>query len=113
MAFRPRREPDFSQVLKVLRRRGKPDHLPFYERLASPGFIARRSGTDFDRLGPDDPGYWRTYVDFWLGLGYDCIPLEIPLRCPLQSSDHVAGARSHRSEATICLRSIADFEQYP
>jgi uroporphyrinogen decarboxylase len=104
------REPDFDQFLKALWRRGRPDHLPFYEHLASPGFIAQRTGKPFDRMGWDDPDYWPTYVDFWLGMGFDGVPLEIPLRCPLPS---VGSGLSHGSEARVCIRSMADYEAYP
>lgn len=113
MPFTTNREPDFAQFLKVLRRQGTPDHLPCYEHIASSGFIARRTGTEFDRMTPDAPGYWQIYVDFWLGMGYDCVPLEVPPNCPLQSRDHTAGASSRRSEATACITSLADFETYP
>lgn len=113
MPFTVTRQPDFAQFLKVLWRQGRPDHLPCYEHIASPGFIARRTETAFDRMTPADPGYWRIYVDFWVGMGYDCVPLEIPPRLPLQSSDSESGAKSHRSEATVCLRNMDDFERYP
>ncbi|MDH7601747.1 MAG: uroporphyrinogen decarboxylase family protein [Armatimonadota bacterium] len=105
-----RREPDFSQFLKVLFRSGKPDHLPFYEHLASPGFIARRTGTPFDRMSPDDPDYWQIYVDFWMGMGFDCVPMEVPLNCPLARTE---GAVSEGSEARSVIHSISDYENYP
>mgnify|MGYP001579649024 CR=1 FL=1 len=102
---------DFGQFLKALKRQGKPAYLPFYEHIASPGFIARRTGSRFDRMTPDFPAYWRTYIDFWLGLGYDCIPMEIPLKCRLASSDR-HGASSDGSEAHVVFRTMADFEKY-
>lgn len=105
-----KREPDFDQFLKVLWRRGKPDHLPFYEHIASPGFIARRTGTQFDRMGVHDPGYWEIYVDFWLGMGYDCIPMEIPLNCPLPAGH---GQLTEGSEARVVIRTMRDYETYP
>lgn len=105
-----RREPDFGQFLKVMHRQGTPDHLPFYEHLASPGFIAKRTGTDFDRMGPDDPNYWQIYVDFWLGMGYDCIPMEVPLNCPLAGGHD---ALSEGSEARAVITGVAEFESYP
>ena len=43
-----RRRPDFSQFLKVLKRQGRPDHLPFYGATR-----ARRSGEgDYIMKGP-------------------------------------------------------------
>ncbi len=105
-----KREPDFEQFLKVLTRNGRPDHLPFYEHIASAGFIARRTGVPFDRIGPDDERYWPTYVDFWLGMGYDCVPMEIGLNCPLPGGH---GKLSEGSEAWAVIRSTEDFEKYP
>jgi len=102
--------PDFEQFLKVLRRSGKPSHLPFYEHIASPGFIARRTGTDFQRMRPDDPAYWRTYVDFWLGLGFDCVPMEIPPPFALPPGH---GATTESSEARVVIRTMRDFESFP
>ena len=105
-----RREPDFEQFLKVLFRRGRPDHLPFYEHLATADFIARRTGTPFDRMSPDDPAYWRIYVDFWLGMGFDCVPMEVPLNCPLRRTE---GGLSDGSEAKAVIHDMRDYETYP
>ncbi len=112
MAEQRRREPDFEQFLKVLRRQGTPTHLPFYEHIASPGFIARRTGTPFDKMKRTEPGYWETFVGFWLGMGYDCVPMEIGLNCPLHYPDR-KGALSRGSEAHVVIRNRADFESYP
>ncbi|HSV73992.1 MAG TPA: uroporphyrinogen decarboxylase family protein [Chthonomonadales bacterium] len=106
-------QPDFEQFRKALTRQGRPDHLPFYEHIASPGFITRRTGVPFDRMGPDDAAYWPTYVSFWLGMGYDCVPMEIPLNCPLPESHRTEGSVSMESEARVCIRSVDDYERYP
>lgn len=103
-------KPDFAQFLKAVRREGRPDHLPFYEHYASSGFIARRTQTDFHKMRPDDSGYWQVYIDFWLGMGYDCVPMEIPLKCPLAQGH---GAISEGSEALVVIRDMDDFERYP
>jgi uroporphyrinogen decarboxylase len=105
-----RQPPDFDQFLKVLLRKGRPGHLPFYEHIASPGFMARRLGKPPAALTPENPDFWRLYVDFWLDLGFDCIPLEIPLNCPLPKADRKA---SHHSEAYAVIHSLEDFEAYP
>jgi uroporphyrinogen decarboxylase len=107
-----KRQPDFEQFLKVLWRRGAPSHLPFYEHIASPEFVARRMGRPFDRMTRDDPEYWQVYVDFWLGMGYDCVPMEIPLNCPLPDVDS-RDAKSHGSEARVVIESRQDYEAYP
>lgn len=106
-----KREPDFEQFLRVLKRKEPPKHLPHYEHVASSGFIAERTETRFDKMGYNDPGYWEIYVDFWLGLGYDCIPMEIPLNCSLPSKSH--GAESNESESHVCIKNWEDFEKYP
>lgn len=113
MRFQLQREPDFEQFLCVLRRSRRPNHLPFYEHLASPGFIARRTGTPFDRMSREEKGYWRIYVDFWQGMGYDEIPMEISPNLPLPRAEDHAGAVSHGSEAQVCIRTMEDFERYP
>ncbi|MCE5313919.1 MAG: uroporphyrinogen decarboxylase family protein [Armatimonadota bacterium] len=105
-----KRKPDFEQFLKVLLRKGKPDHLPFYEHIASEQFIARRTGTDFDKMTPSDPGYWKIYVDFWIGMGFDCIPMEIPLSMPLGQGHN---AESEGSEAMVMISNREDYEKYP
>jgi uroporphyrinogen decarboxylase len=105
-----RRPPDFDQFLKALWRTGKPDHLPFYEHYASPEFIAARTSTNIDKMGADDPGYWNIFVDFWLGLGLDCVPMEIPLNCP-RAEGH--GKASEGSEALAMIRNWEEYEKYP
>jgi len=69
-------QPAFTEFRKVLLRQGRPSHLPLYEHIASPGFISERVGCDIRKVKGRD--YWKLYVDFWLGLGFDCIPMEIP-----------------------------------
>jgi len=104
------RERDFGEFLKVLRRRGRPKYLPFYEHIASSGFVANFTQTAFDRMSRDDPGYWKIYVDFWMNMGYDCVPMEIPLNCPLPDE---ADAVTRGSESKVVIRNRDDFERYP
>ena len=109
--FPLKRDVDFSEFLKVLKREGTPAYLPFYEHVYSPMFVSTRTGTEFYKLTPDDDGYWETRVDFILGMGYDCFPMEIPPYLPTPEG-HV-GAVSEESEAKVCIRSWEDFEKYP
>ncbi|OFX13092.1 MAG: hypothetical protein A2Z18_02115 [Armatimonadetes bacterium RBG_16_58_9] len=106
--FKCNRKPDFEQFLKVLKREGKPTHLPFYEHYVSPGFIERRMGVELDLHG-DERAYWRAYVDFWMGMGYDCVPMEVELNCRLGEGH---GAASEGSEARAVIRRMRDYENY-
>ena len=105
-----RHKPDFEQFLKVLRREGSPEHLPLYEHVASPEFIAARMGVPFDQWDMDQPAYWQTYVEFWLGLGFDCVPMEIMLNCPLEGTwdDTSQGSEEH-----AVIYDMKDFQKYP
>ena len=107
------REPDYRQFVKVLERTECPDHVPLYEHIASGGFIARRTNTPFDTLTPDHPDYWKIYVDFWIGMGFDIVPMEIPPDLPLEHHEDALGKLSHGSEATVTIRTMEDFENYP
>lgn len=108
-----RREPDFEQFLRVLRRHEKPAHLPFYEHIASPGFISNRMGVSFASLPTHEPATWKCYADFWMGMGFDEVPIEIPPFFPVQHHEDAVGKLSHGSEATVTIRTWDDFERYP
>jgi uroporphyrinogen decarboxylase len=108
------RDRDFAEFLKVLRRDGRPRYLPFYEHIASSGFIARRTGTNYDELPQGSDEALRICTDFWLGMGWDHVPMERPLRCPLElKRDGHNDALSHGSEAQVVIRNREDFERYP
>jgi len=107
------RKPDYTQFMKALTRTGRPDHLPFYEHGYSMGFFRQRTGHDFWRAGFADPAFWPNYVDFWLGMGFDIIPLEIGPNCWLPPAHATAGSVSRESEAHVCIRTMEDFEKYP
>ncbi len=106
-----RRQPDCAQFLKVLTRKGRPDHLPLYEHIASGGFVSEFLGTDIGRATGQD--YWRLYVSFWLGLGFDCIPMEISM--PLSSGaphGRPADAPAGESDQYARIFSMRDFEDF-
>lgn len=99
-----RRTPDFNQFLKVLRRQGQPNHLPVYEHYASPEFVERWLGRPLRK-------YWDDMTEFWLDVGLDCIPMEVPLNCPLGAAE--TGGHSFGSESRVVVRTWEDFEKYP
>jgi len=109
-----KRKRDFSKFLNILRREGAQNYLPFYEHVASGGFISTRLGFDIEKIDrvKQKKEYWQAYADFWLSLGYDCIPIEIPLKfgrvMGKDSEDHRGGAES---EAGACIFNMEDFEK--
>jgi uroporphyrinogen decarboxylase len=107
------RQPDFEQFLRVLKREKPPERLPFYEHIASGGFISARMGVDFNHLDFQDPESWRIYTNFWIGMGFDEVPMEIPPDLPVESREDSTGKLSHGSEANVTIRTMADFEKYP
>jgi uroporphyrinogen decarboxylase len=104
------RDPDYRRFVRVLLRKERPDRLPCYEHVASAGFISAATGVDIARLDPGSKEYWKTFVDFWLDLGFDCVPIEVPLDCPLPSGGH---GKSKGSESHVVIRNRADFDSYP
>ncbi len=111
--WKTEREADFEQFERVLRREQRPTRLPFYEHIATPDFIARRTETDFPAMAAADIGlYWKTYVDFWLDMGYDCVPMEIAPNLPLAHHEDTTGKQSMGSESRVTIRNWEDFESY-
>jgi uroporphyrinogen decarboxylase len=98
-------KPDFEQFLKVLRRKGRPGHLPFYEHVASEGFVSAR-------LGRPLAGSWKNYVEFWMSMGYDCVPMEIHFSVDIKG-DSLHGGVSRGSEEFAVIKTMADFEKFP
>jgi uroporphyrinogen decarboxylase len=103
------RDVHFENFLKAVTRKGRPSYLPFYEHIASSGFIAERMGGAPGKSAALDERM-RYYVDFWLGMGYDNVPIEVPLSLKLGEG---AQALSHGSEAHAVIRNREDFERYP
>ena len=87
--------------------------MPVYEHKASTGFIAAWLEQPFDRMKPDDPNYWELYVRFWMEMGFDCVPMEIALYCPLGGENSFAGAHTVGSESSVIIQNRSDYERYP
>ncbi len=107
------RTPDFDQFAGILTRTRVPDRLPFYEHLASGGFISAKTGVDLTTLDWNTQDAWRVYVDFWLDMGFDGVPIEIPPDLPVETHERRTSQVSQGSEAFVSIRSMADFEAYP
>ncbi|MEX0775912.1 MAG: uroporphyrinogen decarboxylase family protein [Phycisphaeraceae bacterium] len=109
MFWQAHHQPDFTQFLKVLQRDSRPAHLPSYEHVVSGEFIEAWMGTPWCALPMHNRDKWRTYVDFWMSMGFDCVPMEVLLDCPLPKKDTRRGAGS---EERVVITSMEDFERY-
>jgi hypothetical protein len=88
-------EPDFERFVKVLWGE-EPDHVPFYEHLVDNEVIEAIIGEPIPALlEPGVPrsgeaskadsvkeGFVNCLLRFYKGLGYDYVPLELPLNLP-------------------------------
>ena len=101
---------DYTQFINAITRKERPNHLPAYEHVASAGFISRRLGKDINSVLPGSVEYWKMYVDFWLGMGFDVVPMEIPLKLTLGNLG--SSGASFGSEARVVISSWDDYERY-
>jgi len=103
-------EPNHRFFLEAMKNR-RPARMPIYEHHIDAGFIAKATGAPMTELLDGDTAqkkeFFRRYVDFWAGCGYDIVTFErgIPLACP--------GSGALREHAEPCIRTPEDVKNYP
>ncbi|MEM2920712.1 MAG: uroporphyrinogen decarboxylase family protein [Candidatus Bathyarchaeia archaeon] len=118
------RSPNIDRLLKVLLREGEPDLVPFYEHFADNEIIEALTGkpvsNELLRGGISSKRYLETLIEFYNRLGYDYVPLEVPLKLPrkntLQTHDMAylsRGMRSWEDENRGTIETVEDFDKYP
>lgn len=105
-----RKNPDHTNFLRAVTRQGRPDHLPNYEHIASPEFLDEWTGKPFSKMPVTSRERWQVYVDFWLDMGFEVIPMEIRLNCPMPA-EHTDN-RGFSSEDKVVIAGWSDFENY-
>ena len=112
------RRPKFSRLLEVLMNE-EPDVIPFYEHAVDLEIIEALTGKPITKMpfGGDD--FLKTLVEFYYKLGYDYVPLEIPLNLPLTNvrtaRDTAILSREQRTwqdESRGTIENWEDFENY-
>jgi uroporphyrinogen decarboxylase len=115
---------NFNRLLKVLKREGEPDRVPFYEHFADDEVVEAVTGKPMTKMlaseKPNIKAYMETLVEFYVKLGYDYVPFEIGLKLPrtnvLQAKDIAylsRGVRVWPDEQRGTIESLDDFEKYP
>lgn len=110
-------EPDFGRMMRVLRREGEPDRVPFFELFHDGEIIA----AVMERPTPSDLDEWRRWrIDFSLRLNYDYVvgyhSVGFPGRAALLAEDTAGLSRGQRGWTDEHAGPIADwesFEKYP
>jgi uroporphyrinogen decarboxylase len=117
-------EPDYTRLVRALRRQGEPGYVPFLELFADPEVIARVLGEPIIPCDPTRRDAVEQSLDqkirFWYQLGYDAFwqgpILELPDLMRLAADDTAALPQSKRrwvDEKAGAITNWADFERYP
>jgi uroporphyrinogen decarboxylase len=108
-------QPDFDRFLKVVRRQGEPDRVPFAELFHDHEIMAAIQGPP---PGDGDAAFaWR--VKFWVDMGYDYLSqgMDIGFPTPGLVAEDTAilsrGERGWQNEATGPITTWEEFEKYP
>lgn len=111
--------PDFEQFLKVLRREGGRDYVPFFELYVDGGVFEPMTGRTppepFD-LNPNSPAYepsFRYVLECFAQMGYDHGTINLAGFAGFPASTHQSGGGRSFHQADDCaIRSEADLDAY-
>ena len=115
--------PDFGRLEKVLRRKGEPDRVPFYELFSNIQPEVLRAIGRFEEPPPADAPAeereahaWQQHIAYQLALGYDYVNCgaygfgfpqnELPRTMTAQ------GQRAYHLASSCTIANRADFEKY-
>jgi uroporphyrinogen decarboxylase len=108
-------QPDFGRFLKVVRREGEPDRVPFAELFHDHEIMVAIQGPSPGDA--DGAAQWR--IRFWREMGYDYVTASTDISFPtpeLQAADTASLSRGQRGwvdEAKGAITSWEQFEKYP
>ncbi|MBS7634137.1 uroporphyrinogen-III decarboxylase-like protein [Candidatus Bathyarchaeota archaeon] len=119
------RKPDYRRLTTILRREGEPDKVPFYEHFVDKEVMETILGEEMPAINQNlNPKLKRKHVaaliKFYRKMGYDYVPLEIPLNLPrtnrLRARDTAPlsrGVREWQDENRGEIETMEEFEAYP
>jgi uroporphyrinogen decarboxylase len=100
--------PDFSRLLRVLRRQGEPDRVPFFELLVDREIVAAVLEEPVASIEQE--------IRFWHALGYDCASVKATIPWPRRrdtapdTADLSRGRREWVNVHSEVVHTRADFE---
>ena len=103
-------KPDFNRLKKVLLREGEPDRVPFYELFADREIIQAVTKKEISL---------ESLIEFQMKLGYDYIPVGVPMNYPMRYKlveDTAALPREQRAfvdDNKGTIENRQDFDSYP
>jgi len=117
-------KPNFNRLLKILRREGEPDRVPFYEHLVDPLIIEAVIGEPVPAHSVKSRASKETYINymikFFQTLGYDCLPIEIGMdlfriNVEVSHRDEPLGksSRGWNDNMRATIANMEEFEEYP
>ncbi len=123
-AIMAERKPDFARLERVLRRRGQPDRVPFYELFSNiQPEVLKAIGKLEEPPPADAPAEereahaWRQHIAYQLALGYDyancgAYGFGFP-QSELPRTMTAQGQRAYHLASSCTIATRADFERYP
>ncbi|MFB3882212.1 MAG: uroporphyrinogen decarboxylase family protein [Armatimonadota bacterium] len=104
-------QPDFERFLKVVRREGEPDRVPFAELFHDHEIVVAIQGPPPGDA--DGAAQWR--IRFWQEMGYDYVTVSTDISFPnpgLTTDDTAALSRGTRGWVDESKGAITDWEQF-
>lgn len=102
-------QPDYRHFARLMKNR-RPDRLPLYEHIVSPGIMEKVLGSRFAGLaegrGSDLDAYFGQYCRFFREMTYDTVSCEVCVSEILPGPTALGGGRGP-------VQSRADFRSYP
>lgn len=113
------RKPNSNRLVDVLLLE-EPDQIPFYEHFVDAEVVEAITDKPITKMTFGSLEYLKVLVEFYVRLGYDYVPLEIPLNLPrsnvLKAKDTAIlsrGFRTWQDENRGTIENREDFEKYP
>ncbi len=109
-------DPDIQRLLKVLRRQGEPDRVPFYELFADGEIMAAA----LEHPLGEGKDYWDSLIEYQYRMGYDYVAGTLdgflfpqkPNRATEDTAGLSRGTRAYYTEDVVTIATREDYDCY-